>query len=120
MERPCHAGEGHVPVIVEAAVCKQGLVSLQVVDAFQVGGKDADDQVAGLDGGGSEYVGHGGAAVQYQVVHQAPSGGYEPVVGVRVAQGVLTGAVPHEPYERVVLKYRHMAGDQGRVNLHAA
>ena len=89
MERPCHAGEGHVPVIMEAPVCKQGLVSLQVVDPFQVRGQDADDQVAGLDGGGGEHVGHGGAAVQYQVVHQASGGGYElqrhPVVGVRVA-----------------------------------
>ncbi len=124
VERAGHAGEGHVPVIMEAPIRKQGLVGFQVVDPFQVRGQDADHQVAGLDGGGGEHVGHGGAAVQYQVVNQAPGCGYElqrhPIVGVRVAQGVLTGTVSHQADEWVVLQHGHMACYQGRVYLHAA
>ena len=124
VERTGHAGEGHVLLIVETSVYQQRLVSLQVVDAFQVGRQDADHQIAGFNGRRGKHIRHVGTAVQDYEINQLGGGidqlEHHPVLGFRIAERVLTCRIAHQADERIAFENRDMTCDKRGVDLHAA
>ena len=99
-------------------------MGFQIVDALQVGSKQADDQIAGLNRRRGEHIGHAGTAVQNDKIHQ-PGGGvdqleYHGVFDFRITQRILTGGIAHQADERIAFEHRDMACHQRGVDLYAA
>ena len=124
MEWAGHAGKGHVPVIVKPFIPQKRLVSFQVIDALQVGCKQPHDQIAALNRGGREHIGHVGTAVQNDEIHQL--GGCidqllnHAIFDLRITQGIFAGTVSHQADERIAFQHCDMACHQRSVDLYAA
>ena len=99
-------------------------MGFQVVDALQVGGEQADDQIAGLNRRRGKHIGHVGTAVQDDEIHQLCGSvdqlEYHSIFDFRIAQRIFAGGIAHQADEGIAFEHRNMACHQRGVDFYAA